>query len=156
MWGHRSSPWLWRARVRHKPPFHLPELGCAGERASTAGSSPFAIWRLRGNCDSLRGGGVEGGPAESPCCCSMGSPPPAQSSGGSQWGSLVYSSRGQAGWPTEDGSYSTWAVLRAEILEKNQSKQCWERGNPSVSAACQGSGAPDSHLRSQVKSFLLT
>lgn len=145
--GHRSSPWLWRAGVRHKPPFCLPEWGCAGERASTAGSSPFAIWRLRGNCDSLRGGGVEGGPAESPCCCSTGSPSPAQGSGGWQWGSSGYSPWGQGGWPTEDGSYSSelkfWRRTKANT------------GNTSVPAACQGSGAPGSHLRSQVKSFLL-
>lgn len=48
------------------PPFHLPERGSAGEWASTAGSSPFATGRLRGNSDSWRGGAGKWELAQSP------------------------------------------------------------------------------------------
>lgn len=121
-----GAPWPWKARMRHNSPlpFRLPERGCAGEWASTSGSSLSQLGGL-GEIMTHGGGRIR--------------------KGGAGWITLLWRSRAlcpqlwgltqglvellsmkmgkrSAGWPAEDGSLPG----RAEGWGRNRGN--WEDG----------------------------
>lgn len=130
------------------PPFHLPQGGSAGEWASTAGSSPSATGRLRGNGDSWQGGAGKGELAQLHQLERL--------TEGLVGLLSMELGKMSSGWPAEDGSPSRQGQrVREEMWELG--RWSWERVNTDaylLAAACQEkeSRTPRSRFKSQAMS----